>query len=73
MCAYHDLLYRLHHIYNKQTDEEAPKNKIHSSGYGRRRRRSLEDGAREDGALETDVRDSEEAPPLCRSHGCTAV
>ncbi|NP_001027757.1 adrenomedullin-4 precursor [Takifugu rubripes] len=68
MCAYHDLLQRLNHIYNKQKEVTAPKNKILSTGYGRRRRRSPEDGA-----LETDVRDSEEAPPLCRYRVCTAA
>nr|XP_046251169.1 pro-adrenomedullin [Scatophagus argus] len=41
-CAYHDLLYRLHQINNRQKQSNAPETKIGSNGYGRRRR-SLQD------------------------------
>ncbi|TDH09940.1 hypothetical protein EPR50_G00091320 [Perca flavescens] len=44
-CSYHDLLYRLHQINNKQKEANAPENKLGSTGYGRRRRRSLLDVA----------------------------
>lgn len=71
MCAYHDLLYRLQHIYNQQKEENAPQNKIRSTGYGRRRRRSPEGGA--EAAPETRAPDAEEAPPLCRYQACTAA
>lgn len=42
-CSYHDLLFKLHQITNRQTDANAPEKKIGSHGYGRRRRRSLLD------------------------------
>lgn len=61
MCAYHDLLFRLHHISNKHKVKNAPENKIRSGGYGRRRRRSPEDGV---------ATDTPEAPHLCRSNVC---
>lgn len=48
----------------KQKVDTAPKDKIDSYGYGRRRRRSLEGGAV--APLETDARDSAEDPPLYR-------
>ncbi|XP_062404229.1 pro-adrenomedullin [Sardina pilchardus] len=40
-CAIHDLAHRLHGI-NKQKTQSAPEHKIGPDGYGRRRRRSLE-------------------------------
>ncbi|XP_076127594.1 pro-adrenomedullin [Alosa pseudoharengus] len=40
-CSIHDLAHRLHGI-NKQKSESAPQHKIGANGYGRRRRRSLE-------------------------------
>lgn len=71
LCSYHDLLYSLHHIYIKEKVDTAPKGKMNSHGYGRRRRRSLEGGAV--APLETDARDSAEDPPLCRYNICKAV
>uniref|UniRef100_H3BXW0 Adrenomedullin n=1 Tax=Tetraodon nigroviridis TaxID=99883 RepID=H3BXW0_TETNG len=63
LCVHHNLLSRMEHFNNNQKDKLAPKNKIDGRGYGRRRRRSLEDGA--EAALQTDGRDSAEAPRVC--------
>ncbi|XP_042352487.1 pro-adrenomedullin [Plectropomus leopardus] len=43
-CAYHDLLHRLRQI-SEQKETNAPEKKMSSTGYGRRRRRSLLDVA----------------------------
>lgn len=73
MCTYHELLYRLHHIYNKQKAKTAPESKIRSTGYGRRRRRSVEDDTETLLQSETGEQDSEEALPLCGYNICTAA
>ncbi|XP_039987823.1 pro-adrenomedullin [Xiphias gladius] len=41
-CAYHDLLHRLHKMSNIETEAVAPKDKMGSNGYGRRRRSILD-------------------------------
>lgn len=71
MCAYHNLLYTLEHFSSKQKVEKAPEDRMRPSGYGRRRRRSLGEGS--EAALQTDQRDSEDAPPVCRHNICTVA
>ncbi|XP_074533213.1 pro-adrenomedullin [Halichoeres trimaculatus] len=44
-CSYHDLLFKLHQLTNRQKEATAPVKKISSQGYGKRRRRSLLDVA----------------------------
>lgn len=70
-CVYHNLLHRLEHFSSKQKVKTAPEKRMRPSGYGRRRRRSLEDGA--PAALQTDERDSGEALPVCGYDICTVA
>lgn len=68
-CVYHNLLSRLEHFTSKQKVPNAPEGRMLPSGYGRRRRRSLEDGT--ETPPQAGDRDSEEALPACRYNICT--
>ncbi|XP_076590291.1 pro-adrenomedullin [Chaetodon auriga] len=73
-CAYHDLLHRLHQINQWQKEASAPERKMGSKGYGRRRRRSLQDVAQL--ALQTgrQRRSTEAGQQLCRhTSACTVA
>ncbi|XP_061578408.1 pro-adrenomedullin-like isoform X2 [Cololabis saira] len=53
-CLFHDLVHQVHEVTNTQKVRCAPKDKIGSKGYGRRRR-SQDDAPQEDDAPEDDL------------------